>query len=104
MARPDEGRFQLNEEGICDPLWKIGMLKWSDVKEVFAKSDRRRDFVCIVVRDRIALGSRLGFLRRIFNAATRATGYGDLTIDATRAGIRAEDVVEFASVRITASR
>ena len=104
MAKPARPRFQLDEEGISDPLWAIGTLEWKEVREVFIKCDGDREFVCVVVRDRKALNSRLGFLRRIFNSATQATGFGDLTIDVARAGVRAEDIIGFAATRIAAQK
>jgi len=95
--------FRIDDEGICEPLWGIGSLEWSEVREVFAKRDGGRDYICIVVRDRDALKSRQGFLRRYFSTATRATSFGDLTIDPVRRGLEAEQVVEFASNMVTAS-
>jgi hypothetical protein len=104
MAKSDRSRFQLDEDGISNPLWAIGTLQWKEVREVFIKRDGGREFVCIVVRDRQALNSRLGFLRRIFNSATQATGFGDLTIDVARAGVRAEDIIGFSATRIAAQK
>lgn len=95
--------FRIDDEGICEPLWGIGSLGWSEVREVFFKRDGGRDYICIVVRDREALKSRQGFLRRYFSTASRSTGFGDLTIDAVRRGLQAEQVVEFASRMVTAS-
>ena len=95
--------FRIDDDGVCEPLWGIGSLEWSEVREVFSKRDGGRDYICLVVRDRDALKSRLGFLRRFFSTATRSTGFGDLTIDAARRGLQAEQVVEFASNKVTAS-
>ncbi|MBI3884641.1 MAG: hypothetical protein HY302_02765 [Opitutae bacterium] len=100
IARPGEGRFQLDEEGIFNPLWGIGTLTWREVRDVFVQQDGTREYVCVVVRDRAALKARLGFLRRLFHKATQTTGFGDLTIDVARAGIQAQEVVEFASSMI----
>jgi hypothetical protein len=95
--------FRIDDEGVCEPLWGIGSLEWSEVREVFSKSDGGRDYICIVVRDRDALKSRLGFLRRFFSTATRSSGFGDLSIDAVLRGVQAEQIVEFASNMVTAS-
>lgn len=103
LAGPDAERFHIDDEGICEPVWRIGKLEWRDVREVFLKQEADREYVCIVVRDRAALQSRLGFIGRIFNAATREAGCGDLSINAAQRGIRAGEVVEFASEMITAS-
>lgn len=95
--------FRIDDEGLCEPLWGIGSLEWSEVREVFSKRDGGRDYICIVVRDREALKARQGFLRRFFSTATRSTGFGDLSIDTMRRGLQAEQVVEFASSMVTAS-
>lgn len=95
--------FRIDDEGVCEPLWGIGSLEWSEVREVFSKRDSGRDYICIVVRDREALKSRQGFLRRFFSTATRSTGFGDLSIDTVRRGLQADQVVEFASSMVTAS-
>jgi len=95
--------FRIDDEGVCEPLWGIGKLEWSEVREVFSKRDGGRDYVCIVVRDRDALKSRQGFLRRFLSTATRSTGFGDLSIDTVRRGLQAEQVVEFSSSMVTAS-
>ena len=95
--------FRIDDEGVCEPLWGIGNLEWSEVREVFSKRDGGRDYICIFVRDRDALKSRQGFLRRFFSTATRSTGFGDLSIDTARRGLQAEQVVEFASGMVTAS-
>ena len=97
------GGFHIDDEGVCEPLWGVGNLEWSEVREVFSKRDGGRDYICIVVRDRDALKSRQGFLRRFFSTATRSTGFGDLSIDTVRRGLQAEQVVEFASRMVTAS-
>jgi len=95
--------FRVDDEGVCEPLWGIGRLGWSEVREVFSKRDGGRDYICIVVRDRDALKSRQGFLRRYFSTATCSTGFGDLSIDTVHRGLQAEQVVEFASSMVTAS-
>ena len=96
--------FRIDDEGVCEPLWGIGKLEWSEVREVFSKRSGGRDYICIVVRDRDALKSRQGFLRRFFSTANRSTGFGDLSIDTVRRGVRAEQLVEFASNMVTASQ
>ena len=103
-SKSGQPRFQVDEEGIWDPLWNIGTLQWKDVRTVFSKCDGAREFICVGVRDRDALRSRVGFLRRFANTAAQETGFGDLTTDATGAGIRVEEVVAFASARILAHR
>ena len=96
-------RFHMDDEGICEPLWGIGKLEWREVREVFSKRDGGHDYICIVVRDRDALKSRQGFLRRFLSTAARSTGFGDLTIDTVRRDLHAEQVVDFASSRVTTS-
>ncbi len=96
-------RFHIDEEGICEPIWGIGNLEWKDIREVFLKRDGACEYICVVVRDRLALRSRLSFFGRIFSSATRAVGQGDLTSNATHRGIQGDEAVEFASNMITAS-
>ena len=103
IAGPGSERFHIDADGICEPVWRIGKLEWKDIREVFLKQEGVREYVCVVVRDRSALQSRLGFIGRFFSSATRAAGCGDLSINAAQRGIRAGDVVEFASQMITAS-
>lgn len=103
IAGVDTSRFRFDEEGICEPAWRIGNLEWRDIREVSLTRDGTCEYICVVVRDRMALRSRLGFLGRLFSNATRTVGHGDLTINATRRGIKGDDAVEFASSMITAS-
>ncbi|MBI5381320.1 MAG: hypothetical protein HZA31_05420 [Opitutae bacterium] len=96
-------KFHIDKDGVCEPIWRIGKLEWREIREVFLKQERARDYVCIVVRDRAGLHARLGFIGRIFSTATRAAGCGDLSINAAQRGIQAGEIVEFASEMITAS-
>ena len=99
----DTKRMVIDEDGVWNSAWRIGVVRWKELNRVFVRSVGGEDYICFSVLDRDELRRRLGLAGRVVNDANRATGFGDLNLNATRFGLSVQEVVEFASKKIAES-
>lgn len=90
----------IDDKGIWSSTWPIGVLRWKEIKRVFARPEADKTYLCFVVCDRDELRLRLGSLGRLLNDANRATGFGDIMLPATKLGLPAEEIAELANKKI----
>jgi hypothetical protein len=99
------GRVQLiiDRDGIHDLRRDIGILRWADMKGIFARRIGNRELLCFSFRDPASFSRRLPAFDRKLSEVLPAQDLGDFRTDVTRLGIDIEEVVEFASKRIAES-
>lgn len=97
-------RLIVDALGIFDPRWEIGTVRWADVEKVFVQQDTGEEVVCVLLSTTGRRYYESGVLARKLSEATRLAGYGDFSVNATRLGIRADDIVELAQRGISAAR
>ena len=90
--------------GIFDPTWEIGTVRWAEVEKVFVRDDGGREIVCVLLTDSARRYSQQGPVAKKLSGAMLMAGYGDFSFNATRLGIRADDILEFAERGFAASR
>ena len=92
--------LEIDEFGIWFSDWRIEIVRWKDIESAFIKSEGGKDYVCFTVCDRSELRRRFGAVDLSLYDATRLPGYGDLYLNATRLGVLAHDVVNYAQRQI----
>ena len=104
LACEDPRRLVIDESGVQNRDWRIGILRWVEIKDVFVKSKDSGYFICFLVVDRADLLARLGSWAARLESAKRLSGYGDLSLNTTRLGISAEEVLGYCSAKIAKAR
>ncbi len=97
-------RLLVDQDGIYDSSWEIGTLRWAEVDRIFIRDSSGEELVCLVATDQSALHSRMHPVTRKCSAVLRTAGFGDLFVNATRLGIRADDILALAPSRAATSR
>ncbi len=97
-------RLIVDTDGILDTGWEIGTVRWVDVDKVFVRDDAGTEVVCILLLDSARLNYRQGTVARKLSEAMRVAGYGDFSVNATRLGIRADDILKLAERGMSAAR
>lgn len=96
-------RLIVDTDGILDTGWEIGTVRWADVDKVFVRDDAGAEVVCILLLDSARPNYRMGKIDRKLSEAMRLAGYGDFTVNTTRLGIRADDVLKLAGRGMSAT-
>jgi len=91
----------ISDDGIFDPNWRIGTIPWRDLRDAYIRSDSGKDFVCLSLLDPEKYRGRLNGPGRIMNAATRATGFGDFSLNAFALGLDAKAVLELVTSKLS---
>jgi hypothetical protein len=100
----DPRRLVIDERGIWNSEWQMRLLRWSEINHVFIRSSNSGSFVCFRVVDRDALqGMMKPWALRLAQAMCSA-GFGDLSVNATRMGLSADEVLELCTKRIADAR
>jgi hypothetical protein len=95
-----EPRLTISEEGIFAAHWNVGLISWNDIGGVFVKTDGGDEYVCLTLRDPESFRDRMGKLARIFNTATRQTGFSDFTVKPADFGFTTNMLLELVRLQI----
>ena len=96
-------RLVIDEKGIWHAGWMIKQVRWEELRGAFVKSADNKEYLCFTAIDREELRLRMSALGRTINDASRATGFGDLSLNTAGYGFSSQEVVEFAQKRISES-
>ena len=104
MLLENRTRFILDHDGVWDFNWRVGTVRWVQIKDVFVRRIGNQEFICFTVFDREGLQAQRDVVKRGLNETTNSLGFGDLVVDATKLRLPTYEVVEFAAKRIAESR
>jgi hypothetical protein len=71
------------EDGIGHRAWGVGPILWSEIEDAFVRTDGGEDFLCLTLYRPDDYLRKVSALRRKIHQGIRATGFGDLTVNAS---------------------
>jgi hypothetical protein len=90
----------VDESGIWNATWGVGTVYWTQVKQVYVRSEGKCDFICFYLREPDEVLRRLTMMHGKAFEVMRASGFGDLFLEAASLGTDAQAIVEYASKKI----
>ncbi len=96
-------RLVIDEEGIWHAGWMINKVRWHELQSSFMKTSGSKEYLCFNATNREALRLRMNALGRTINDASRASGFGDFSLNTTGYGFSPREVVDSANKKIAES-